>query len=156
MNRNEIKEFAVDYISYLLTAQEYVDKFEANLCYGGFVYEDTRIDLYELFDNEVIYEDDFHWSDIGEVVDECSSNIGTIRGYLTERNEDGLIWDDEELIAYIQMPEAIWDALYWGKGDATIVHLAEEFKNFIDEHGMFYTLTEYGRNAMLVYLDKDK
>lgn len=146
MDRNDIKEFAVDYVKFLIETQNGVDELYASLCYGGFVYEDTRIDLYAVFD-----KDNLDSSDLGRIVDECSSNIGTLKEYLADRSEDDLIRDDEEPIAYIQIPADIWDALYGEADDETADYLEEEFENFMDEHGMTYDLTEYGRNAVLVY-----
>ena len=146
MDRNVIIKFAADYVKFLIEAQRGVDELYASLCYGGFVYEDTRIDLYAVFDNE-----DLDSSDIGKIIDECSSNIGTLKEYLADRSEDELIRDDEEPIAYIQMPADIWDALYGEADDGTADYLEEEFETFMDEHGMTYDLTEYGRNAVLVY-----
>ncbi len=144
MDRNEIKEFAIDYIKFLIEVQEGVDELYASLCYGGFVYEDTRIDLYAVFDKENLKS-----ADLGKIVDECSSNIGTLKEYLDDRSE--LVREGEEPIAYIQMPADIWDPLYWGTDDDTASYLVDEFESFMDEHGMSYDLTEYGRNSVLVY-----
>ena len=146
MDRNEIKEFAIDYIRFLIATQADVDELYASLCYGGIVYEDTRIDLYELF-----YKDDLMSLNLNEVVDECSSDIGSMREYLEDRSEDVLIRDGEEPIAYLQIPADIWDALY-GESDGEIAdYLTEEFDTFMEDRGMSYDLTEYGRNAVLVY-----
>ena len=146
MDRNEIKEFAIDYIRFLIAAQADFDELYASLCYGGIVYEDTRIDLYELF-----YKDDLMSLNLNEVVDECSSDIGSMREYLEDRSEDVLIRDGEEPIAYLQIPADIWDALY-GESDGEIAdYLTEEFDTFMEDRGMSYDLTEYGRNAVLVY-----
>ena len=146
MDRSEIKEFAIDYIRFLIAAQAGVDELYASLCYGGIVYEDTRIDLYELF-----YKDDLMSLNLNEVVDECSSDIGSMREYLEDRSEDVLIRDGEEPIAYLQIPADIWDALY-GESDGEIAdYLTEEFDTFMEDRGMAYDLTEYGRNAVLVY-----
>lgn len=146
MNRDEIKEFAIDYIRFLIEARMSVDELYASLCYGGVIYDDTRIDLYALFDKE-----DLMSQDLNKVIDECSSNIASMREYLADRSEDELIRDDEDPIAYIQMPADIWDALY-GEADGEVAdHLIEEFENFMDDHEMTYDLTEYGRNAILVY-----
>ncbi|MCR5331205.1 MAG: hypothetical protein K6E62_08450 [Lachnospiraceae bacterium] len=149
MNRNEIKEFAIDYIRFLIETQMGVDELYASLCYGGVIYDDTRIDLYAVFGKE-----DLKSRDLNKVADECSSNIGSMREYLADRSEDELIRDGEEPIAYIQLPADIWDALY-GEADGEIAdHLIEEFESFMDGHEMSYDLTEYGRNAILVYPKK--
>ena len=146
MDRNEIKEFAIDYIRFLIATQADVDELYASLCYGGIVYEDTRIDLYELF-----YKDNLMSLNLNQVVDECSSDIGSMREYLEDRSEDVLIRDGEEPIAYLQIPADIWDALY-GESDGEIAdYLTEEFDTFMEDRGMSYDLTEYGRNAVLVY-----
>ena len=146
MDRNEIKEFAIDYIRFLIATQAGVDELYASLCYGGVVYEDTRINLYDLF-----YKDDLMSLDLNQVVDECSSDIGSLREYLEDRSEDELIRDGEEPIAYLQIPADIWDALY-GESDGEIAdYLTEEFDTFMEDRGMSYDLTEYGRNAVLVY-----
>jgi len=146
MDRNEIKEFAIDYIRFLIATQAGVDELYASLCYGGVVYEDTRINLYDLF-----YKDDLMSMDLNKVVDECSSDIGSLREYLEDRSEDELIREGEEPIAYLQIPADIWDALY-GESDGEIAdYLTEEFDTFMEDRGMSYDLTEYGRNAVLVY-----
>ncbi len=146
MDRNEIKEFAIDYIRFLIATQAGVDELYASLCYGGVVYEDTRINLYDLF-----YKDDLMSLDLNQVVDECSSDIGSLREYLEDRSEDELIRDGEEPIAYLQIPADIWDALY-GESDGEIAdYLTEEFDTFMEDRDMSYDLTEYGRNAVLVY-----
>ncbi len=151
MDRSEIKEFAIDYIRFLIAAQAGVDELYASLCYGGIVYEDTRIDLYELF-----YKDDLMSLNLNEVVDECSSDIGSMRKYLEDRSEDVLIRDGEEPIAYLQIPADIWDALY-GESDGEIAdYLTEEFDTFMEDRGMSYDLTEYGRNTVLVYSNTTK
>ena len=146
MDRNKIKEFAVDYIRFLIGTQMGVDELYASICYGGFVYNDTRIDLYAVFDKE-----DLRSQDLNEVVESCSSNIGTMKKYLADRSEDELIRDGEEPIAYIQMPADIWNALYGEADDEIADYLIEEFDSFMDDHEMTYDLTEYGRNAILVY-----
>ena len=149
MDRNEIREFAVDYIRFLIETQMGVDELYASLCYGGIVFDDTRIDLYELFDRENLLSQDLY-----AAVDECSTAIASLREYLEERSEDELIRDDEVPVAYIQMPADIWDALY-GEADGEIAdHLSEEFESFMADHDMSYELTEYGRNAVLVYGNK--
>jgi hypothetical protein len=148
MNRNEIREFAVDYIRFLIETQMGVDGLYANLCYGGIVFDDTRIDLYELFDRENLLAQDLY-----TVTDECSSVIGTLREYLEDRSEDELIREDETPVAYIQLPADIWDALY-GETDGEVAdYLSEEFESFMNDHEMSYDLTEYGRNAILLYHD---
>ena len=146
MDRNKIKEFAVDYIRFLIGTQMGVDELYASICYGGFVYDNTRIDLYAVFDKE-----DLRSQDLNEVVEECSSNIGTMKKYLADRSEDELIRDGEEPIAYIQMPADIWNALYGEADDEIADYLIEEFDDFMEDHEMTYDLTEYGRNAILVY-----
>lgn len=55
----------------------------ASVCYGGFVFDDTRIDLYEVF-----YKDAPFSQDLYKVVDECSSPIGDIREFLDDREMD--------------------------------------------------------------------
>lgn len=146
MDRNDIREFAVDYIRFLIETQMGVDELYANLCYGGIVYDDTRIDLYELFDREDLMSEDLY-----AAADECSTSIASLREYLEERSEAELIRDDEVPVTYIQMPADIWDALY-GEADGEVAdHLAEEFESFMTDHDMSYDLTEYGRNAVLIY-----
>ena len=147
MDRDEIKEFAVDYIRFLMETQMGVDELYASLCYGGIIYDDTRIDLYEVFDRENLGS-----LNLNKVVDDCSSNIGSMKEYLADRSEDDLVRDGEEPVAYLQMPADIWDALY-GEADGEVAdYLAEEFEAFMDSHDMTYDLTEYGRNASLVYV----
>lgn len=149
MERNEIREFAIDYIRFLIETQMGVEELYASLCYGGIVYDDTRIDLYELFDRENLLTQNLY-----AVTDECSHNIGSLREYLEDRSEDELIRDDEVPVAYIQLPADIWDALY-GEADGEIAdYLSEEFDRFMDDREMSYDLTEYGRNAILVYHKK--
>ncbi len=146
MDRKEIKEFAIDYIRFLIETQMGVEELYASLCYGGFVYDDTRINLYEVFDQEDLVSQDLY-----KVVDVCSSNIGGLKEYLADRSEDELIRDGEEPIAYIQMPADIWDALY-GENDGEVAdYLIEEFESFMNCQNMSYDLTEYGRNAALIY-----
>ena len=146
MDRKEKKDFAVGYIRFLIDTQAGVDELYASLCYGGVVYDDTRIDLYELF-----YKEDLLQQDLYNVVDECSSEIGDIMEYLEERSEEDCVRADEELVCYIQMPADIWDALYGESDGETAEYLIEQFEEFLDNHDMEYELTTYGRNAALVY-----
>ena len=49
------------------------------------------------------------------------------------------------------MPADLWDALY-GLTEGEVYEILEErFDEFMEDHGMVYDLTEYGRNAVLVY-----
>ena len=146
MNRKEKIEFAVDYIRFLINTQAGVDELYASVCYGGFVFDDTRIDLYEVF-----YKDDLFSQDLYKVVDECSSPIGDIREYLAERGEEDCLRDGEEVICYIQIPADIWDALYGESDGETDDYLKEMFEEFLDDREMDYELTTYGRNAVLIY-----
>lgn len=146
MNRKEKIEFAVDYIRFLINTQAGVDELYASVCYGGFVFDDTRIDLYEVF-----YKDDLFSQDLYKVVDECSSPIGDIREYLAERGEEDSLRDGEEVICYIQIPADIWDALYGESDGETADYLKEMFEEFLDDREMDYELTTYGRNAVLIY-----
>ena len=146
MDRNEIKEFAMDYIRFLIVMQMGIDELYASLCYGGVIYDNTRIDLGALFDRENLVSQDLY-----KIVDECSSNIGSLKEYLADRSEDELIREGEEPIAYIQMPADLWDALYWKAGGEVADLLIEEFEAFMDNHDMTYDLTDYGRNAALIY-----
>ena len=146
MNRKEKIEFAVDYIRFLINTQAGVDELYASVCYGGFVFDDTRIDLYEVF-----YKDDLFSQDLYKVVDECSSPIGDIREYLAERGEEDCLRDGEEVICYIQIPADIWDTLYGESDGETADYLKEMFEEFLDDREMDYELTTYGRNAVLIY-----
>jgi len=146
MNRIEKIEFAVDYIRFLIDTQAGVDELYASVCYGGFVFDDTRIDLYEVF-----YKDNLLSQDLYKVVDECSSSIGDISEYLAERNEEDCLRDGEEVICYIQIPADIWDALYGESDGETADYLKEMFEEFLDDREMDYELTTYGRNAVLIY-----
>ena len=146
MNRREKIEFAADYIRFLINTQAGVDELYASVCYGGFVFDDTRIDLYEVF-----YKDDLFSQDLYKVVDECSSPIGDIREYLAERGEEDCLRDGEEVICYIQIPADIWDALYGESDGETADYLKEMFEEFLDDREMDYELTTYGRNAVLIY-----
>lgn len=146
MNRKEKIEFAIDYVRFLIDTQAEVDELYASVCYGGFVFDDTRIDLYEVF-----YREDLLSQDLYKVVDECSSPIGDIREYLAERGEEDCLRDGEEVICYIQIPADIWGALY-GESDGEIAdYLKEQFNEFLDNRDMDYELTTYGRNAVLIY-----
>ena len=150
MNRKEKTEFITDYIRFLIETQEGVDELYASICYGGVVYDDTRIDLYELF-----YKEDLLSQDLVKLAEECSSNIGDIMEYLEERSEDELVRENEEPVCYIQMPADIWDALY-GESDGEIAeYLMDRFNEFMDDHDMDYDLTTYGRNAALIYIKKE-
>ncbi len=146
MNRKEKIEFAVDYIRFLINTQVGVDELYASVCYGGFVFDDTRIDLYEVF-----YKDDLFSQDLYKVIDECSSPIGDIREYLAERGEEDCLRDGEEVVCYIQIPADIWDALYGGSDGETTDYLKEMFEEFLYDREMDYELTTYGRNAVLIY-----
>lgn len=146
MNRIEKIEFAVDYIRFLIDTQAGVDELYASVCYGGFVFDDTRIDLYEVF-----YKDNLLSQDLYKVVDECSFSIGDISEYLAERDEEDCLRDGEEVICYIQIPADIWDALYGESDGETADYLKEQFKEFLDNRDMDYELTTYGRNAVLIY-----
>ena len=150
MNKNEIKELVVNYIRFLIETQMGIDELYASICYGGVVFDDTRIDLYALFDKEDILSRDLYKS-----VDECSANIGSLMEYLEDRSEDELIRDDDEPIAYIQMPADIWDALYGESDGETAEYLTEEFDRFTDDNKISYDLTQYGRNAALIYQRKN-
>ena len=146
MDRKEKNELAVDYIRFLIDTQAGVDELYASVCYGGFVFDDTRIDLYEVF-----YKDDLLSQDLNKVVEECSSKIGDIREYLSERDEEECIRDGEELICYIQIAADIWDALYGESDGETAEYLIGQFEEFLDNHDMEYELTTYGRNAVMLY-----
>ena len=146
MNRKEKIEFAVDYIRFLIDTQAGVDELYASVCYGGVVFDDTRIDLYKVF-----YKEDLLSQDLYKVVDECSSTIGDIREYLAERSEEDCLRDGEEVICYIQISADIWDALYGEFNGVTADYLKEQFKKFLDNRDADYELTTYGRNAVLIY-----
>ena len=60
MDKKEKFEFAVDYIRFLIDTQAGVDELYASLCYGGIVYEDTRINLYEVFAKEDLLSQDLY------------------------------------------------------------------------------------------------
>ena len=128
-----------------------MDELYASVCYGGFVFDDTRIDLYEVF-----YKDDLLSQDLYKVVDECTSPIGDIREYLAERSEEDCLRDGEEVICYIQIPADIWDALYGESAGETSDYLKEQFEEFLDNRDMDYELTTYGRNAVLIYKKSNK
>lgn len=145
MKKNDIFEFALDYIEFLNRTESIFDELYVSLCYGGFVYEDSRINLYDLFEKK--------WTtrnNLSIYAEDCSTKIGSLREYLADRSEDVLIRGNQEPIAYIQMPADLWDALY-GLTEGYEV-LEEKFDEFMEEHGMEYDLTEYGRNAVLIYL----
>ena len=117
-----------------------------NLCYGGVVFDDTRVNLYDVFDN-----DDIKAHDLTKLIEECSSDIGDIQQYLDERNEGGFVPKEGELICYLQMPADIWDAIYGESDGDDAEFLKEKFEEFIENQGLSYELTEYGRNAAVVY-----
>jgi hypothetical protein len=147
--------FGYSYMKFLAEMQDDVDELYASLLYGGFVYEDTRIDLYQFFDE--LPDRDQVWSEnFDPLMNQCSSNIGSLMEYLKDRCEDPLIRDNEEPIAYIQMPEDLWDALYGESDDETAVFLAEHFEEFMESEQMDYDLTEYGRNAALIYAKREE
>ena len=146
MDKKEKLDFAEDYIRFLIETQAGVDELYASLCYGGIVYDDTRIDLYEVFGKENLLSLNFN-----EVVAECSTEIGNIIEYLEERYEDDCLREGEEVVCYIQMPADIWDALYGESNGKTADFLVEQFEEFIDNRDMEYELTTYGRNAVLIY-----
>ena len=146
MDKKEKFEFAVDYIRFLIDTQAGVDELYASLCYGGIVYEDTRINLYDVFAKEDLLSQDLY-----KTADECSSEIGDIIEYLKDRSEDDCIRDGEEIVAYLQMPADIWDALYGESDGETAEYLTEQFEEFLDNRDMEYELTTYGRNAALIY-----
>ena len=145
MNKKEKLDFATDYIRFLIETQAGVDELYASLCYGGVVYENTRIDLYDVFGKENLLS-----LNLNEVVSECSSDIGDIMEYLEDRSEDECIREGEEVICYIQMPADIWDALYGETNGETADYLTEQFEEFLDNRDMEYELTTYGRNAVLI------
>ena len=146
MDKKEKLDFAEDYIRFLIETQAGVDELYASLCYGGIVYDDTRIDLYEVFGKENLLS-----LNLNEVVAECSTEIGNIIEYLEERDEDDCLREGEEVVCYIQMPADIWDALYGESNGKTADFLVEQFEEFIDNRDMEYELTTYGRNAVLIY-----
>lgn len=146
MDKKEKLDFAEDYIRFLIETQAGVDELYASLCYGGIVYDDTRIDLYEVFGKENLLS-----LNLNEVVAECSTEIGNIIEYLEERDEDDCLREGEDVVCYIQMPADIWDALYGESDGETAGYLVEQFKEFIDNRDMEYELTTYGRNAVLIY-----
>ena len=146
MDKKEKLDFAEDYIRFLIETQAGVDELYASLCYGGIVYDDTRIDLYEVFGKENLLS-----LNLNEVVAECSTEIGNIIEYLEERYEDDCLREGEEVVCYIQMPADIWDALYGESDGETADYLVEQFEEFIDNRDMEYELTTYGRNAVLIY-----
>ncbi len=146
MDKKEKLDFAEDYIRFLIETQAGVDELYASLCYGGIVYDDTRIDLYEVFGKENLLS-----LNLNEVVAECSTEIGNIIEYLEERYEDDCLREGEEVVCYIQMPADIWDALYGESNGKTADFLVEQFEEFIDNRDMEYELTTYGRNAVLIY-----
>ena len=149
MNRNDIFEFALDYIEFLNRTQNLIGGLYISLCYGGFVYEDTRINLYDVFKVRGLLR-----RHLRPLAEESSSKIGPLREYLADRNEEVLIRKNKEPIAYIQMPADLWDALYGLTEGEVYRELEERFDKFMEEHGMVYDLTEYGRNAALIYLKK--
>ncbi len=146
MDKKEKLDFAEDYIRFLIETQAGVDELYASLCYGGIVYDDTRIDLYEVFGKENLLS-----LNLNEVVAECSTEIGNIIEYLEERDEDDCLREGEDVVCYIQMPADIWDALYGESDGETADYLVEQFEEFIDNRDMEYELTTYGRNAVLIY-----
>ena len=146
MDKKEKLDFAEDYIRFLIETQAGADELYASLCYGGIVYDDTRIDLYEVFGKENLLS-----LNLNEVVVECSTEIGNIIEYLEERDEDDCLREGEEVVCYIQMPADIWDALYGESDGETADYLVEQFEEFIDNRDMEYELTTYGRNAVLIY-----
>lgn len=146
MDKKEKFDFAVDYIRFLIETQAGVDELYASLCYGGIVYEDTRINLYSVFGKGNLLS-----LNLNEVAAQCSTGIGDIMEYLEERDEDDCIREGREVICYIQMPEDIWDALYGETDGETSDYLIEQFEEFLDNRDMEYELTTYGRNAVLIY-----
>ncbi len=91
MDKKEKLDFAEDYIRFLIETQAGVDELYASLCYGGIVYDDTRIDLYEVFGKENLLP-----LNLNEVVAECSTEIGNIIEYLEERDEDDCLREGED------------------------------------------------------------
>ena len=156
MDRETKFDFAREYVRFLAEVQDCVDELYANLIYGGYVYEDTRIDLYEFFDR--IPDRDGMWGpyDFEPLMIECSSNIGSLTEYLKDRSEDSLIRDGEEPIAYIQLPEDLWNALYGENCDETAEFLAKKWADLMEIERMDYDLTTYGRNAALIYKAKEE
>lgn len=146
MDRKDKLEFALDYIRFLIDTQAGVDELYASICYGGVVYDDTRINLYDVF-----YVDNLKSQDLHKVLAECSSEIGDIMEYLAERNEKELVDDKRELVCYIQIAADIWNALYGESEGDVAEYLVTEFDDFLDSHDMEYELTTYGRNAVLIY-----
>ena len=147
MKKNDIFEVALDYIEFLDRTQNLIGGMYVRLCYGGFVYEDTRINLYEVFKVRGLLR-----RQLGPYVEGYLEKIGSLREYLTDRNEEGLVRKKKEPIAYIQMPADLWDALYGLTEGEAYATLEESFDKFMKDHGMEYDLTEYGRNAALIYL----
>lgn len=150
MDKKEKLDFAVDYIRFLIETQAGVDELYASLCYGGVVYENTRIDLYEVFGKEDILS-----LNLNEVVAECSTEIGDIMEYLEERDEEDCLREGGEVVCYIQMPADIWDALYGETDGETADYLVEQFEEFLDNRDLEYELTTYGRNSVLIYQKED-
>ena len=151
MDREAKFYFAHEYILFLAEMQDVVNELYANLVYGGFVYEDTRIDLYEFFDK--IPDRDGMWGpyDFDPLMVECSSNIGSLTEYLQDRSEDSLIRDGEEPVAYIQLPADLWNALYGETNDEIAEFLVKKWGEFMEIEEKDYDLTTYGRNAVLIY-----
>ncbi len=148
MDNGNIKEFAIDYMVMLTGLNGHAGMH--NQYYGVIVYENSKIDLTDIFFCGYLGR-----HSIEQRTEEYIQTIDSFSKYLEERNEDSLIRKDEKPIAYIHIPEILWDALYWGCREyddpKLIKFLNKSFDKFMKEHDMEYDLTEYGRNSILVY-----
>ncbi len=165
MTREVKLDLLHSYVYYLVEKQIWDVGYRAEICFGGFVFDDTRVDLYEVFDRskpeaEELFRlvEDYEDCDdlIVKICGECTENIGSLEQYLKDRGEYDLVREGKEPVAYIQMPSYIWDEMYWKNQDEYPEYLVEQFEGVMRLYNLDYDLTTYGRNAVLVYENEDK
>lgn len=148
MNSEQLKKFAIDFMVLLTEINSYPSL--RDIYPGIIVYENKKIDLADIFFCGYLgrYR-------IEQRTEEFIQEIESFSKYLEDREEDSFIRKDEKPIAYIQMREEIWDALYWGcreQDDPKMIRfIKRNINKFMKEHNTVYDLTQYGRNGILVY-----
>ena len=148
MDKDLLKKFALDYIRCLIRMQKHIDRIYANLLYGKMYFDGFMVDLDDIFDDE------YETMNLRKEIDSSAEyDYGPLIDVLTEDGEEQFYDENDKPVAYIHIPETIWDLLYWGyrDRDKSGKYLATAFRRFMNKHNMTFGLTGYGRNAILVY-----
>ena len=148
IDKEILKEFALDYIRCLKRMQKHIDPLYGDLLYGKMYFDGFMVDLDNIFDDE--YETmNLH----KKINSSAEYDYGPLIEELKDRGEEQFYDKNDKPVAYIHIPETIWDLLYWGyrARDKSGKYLATAFRRFMNKHNMTFGLTGYGRNAILVY-----